>query len=72
MKKGLRLFGSSRSGVKDFEKTVEMYKKHPEITDYLGNLISSVNEIRTLADIKNAFEKDARKSFGKTIMKWEI
>lgn len=72
LEKGLRLFGSSRSGVRDFQKTVEMYEKYPEITDYLGNLISSVNEIRTLADIKNAFEKDARKSFGKTIMKWDI
>lgn len=72
LEKGLTLFGSSRSGVSDFQKTVKMYEKHPEIIDYLGNLISSVNEIRTLADIKSAFEKDARKSFGKTIMKWEI
>ncbi len=72
LEKGLRFFGSSRSGVKDFEKTVEMYRKSPEITDYLGNLISSVNEIRSIADIKAAFEKDARKSFGKTIMKWNI
>ncbi len=72
LEKGLRFFGSSRSGVKDFEKTVDMYRKSPEITDYLGNLISSVNEIRSIADIKTAFEKDARKSFGKTIMKWNI
>ena len=72
LEKGLRLFGSSRSGVKDFEKTVSLYRKNPEIIDYLGNLISSVNEIKTLADIKAAFEKDARKAFGKTIMKWEI
>ncbi len=71
LEKGLRFFGSSRSGVKDFEKTVEMYKKYPEIIDYLGNLISSVNTVRTVADIKNAFEKDTQKSFGKTIMKWE-
>lgn len=72
LEKGLRFFGSSRSGVKDFEKTVDMYRKSPEITDYLGNLISSVNEIRSIADIKTAFEKDAHKSFGKTIMKWNI
>ena len=71
LEKGLRVFGSSRSGVKDFAKTVEMYKKHPEIIDYLGNLISSVNTVRTTTDIKNAFEKDTQKSFGKTIMKWE-
>ena len=72
LEKGLRFFGSSRSGVKDFEKTVEMYEKHPEIIDYLGNLVSSVNTVRSVADIKAAFEKDARKSFGKTIMKWEV
>jgi len=72
LEKGLRFFGSSRSGVKDFEKTVDMYRKYPEITDYLGNLISSVNEIRSIADIKAAFEKDAHKNFGKTIMKWNI
>lgn len=71
LEKGLRMFGSSRSGVEDFKKTVEMYKTNPEIIDYLGNLISSVNTVRTVADIKNAFEKDTRKAFGKTIMKWE-
>ena len=31
LEKGLRFFGSSRSGVKDFEKTVELYEKYPEI-----------------------------------------
>lgn len=71
LEKGLRMFGSSRSGVADFKKTVEMYKTNPEIIDYLGNLINSVNTVRTVADIKNAFEKDTRKAFGKTIMKWE-
>ncbi|MBQ9228850.1 MAG: alcohol dehydrogenase catalytic domain-containing protein [Eubacterium sp.] len=71
LEKGLRVFGSSRSGVKDFQKTVEMYVKHPEIIDYLGNLVSSVNVVRTTSDIKEAFEKDTRKAFGKVIMKWE-
>lgn len=71
LEKGLRLFGSSRSGAADFRRTVDMYSQHPEITDYLGNLISSVNVVRTTTDIKNAFEKDTQKSFGKTIMKWE-
>ena len=71
LEKGLRFFGSSRSGVADFEKTVEMYEKFPEITDYLGNIVSSVNTVRTINDIKAAFEKDSRKVFGKTIMKWE-
>lgn len=71
LEKGIRLFGSSRSGVVDFQKTVDMYVEHPEIIDYLGNLVSSVNVVRTTTDIKNAFEKDTHKSFGKTIIKWE-
>ena len=71
LEKGIRMFGTSRSGVADFKKTVDMYVEHPEIIDYLGNLVSSVNVVRTTTDIKNAFEKDTQKSFGKTIMKWE-
>ena len=67
----LRVFGSSRSGVADFEKTVQMYQQYPEIIDYLGNLISSVNVVRTTTDIKQAFEKDTQKAFGKTIMVWQ-
>lgn len=72
LEKGLRIFGSSRSGVFDFQKTVDMYVKHPEIIDYLGNLVNSVNVVRTTADLKDAFEKDTRKNFGKVTMKWEI
>ena len=71
LEKGIRMFGSSRSGVKDFQRTVDMYVNHPEIIDYLGNLVSSVNVVRRTADIKEAFEKDTKKAFGKTIMKWE-
>ena len=72
LEKGLRVFGSSRSGAVDFRKTVEMYKAHPEIIDYLGNLVYSVNTVRTTKDLKEAFEKDTRKHFGKVIMKWEL
>ena len=71
LEKGLRVFGSSRSGVKDFQKTVDMYVQHPEIIDYLGNLVNSVNVVRNVTDIKAAFEKDTKKAFGKVIMKWE-
>ncbi len=71
LEKGLRVFGSSRSGVADFQKTVDMYVEHPEIIDYLGNIVSSVNVVRRTKDIKDAFEKDTHKAFGKTIMVWE-
>ena len=72
LEKGLRFFGSSRSGVEDFKKTVEMYKVHPEIIDYLGNLVNSVNVVRTTKDLKAAFEKDTHKHFGKVTIKWEL
>ena len=72
LEKGLRVFGSSRSGAADFKNTVALYEQHPEIVNYLGNIISSVNPVRSVADIKAAFEKDSRKAFGKTIMKVEF
>ena len=44
LEKGLRLFGSSRSGREDFEATVQLYHEHPEVLDYLAALVCSVNE----------------------------
>lgn len=71
LEKGLRIFGSSRSGRVDFEKTVELYKEHPELVNYLSNIVGAVIPVRTIADMKRAFEMDIQKSFGKTIMLWE-
>ncbi|MCQ2462586.1 MAG: ribitol-5-phosphate dehydrogenase [Clostridia bacterium] len=71
LEKGLRMFGSSRSGRADFEKAVEMYEKHPEIIEYFSRMVNTVKPVRTVRDIDEAFETDNRKSFGKTVMKWE-
>ncbi|MCH5252485.1 MAG: zinc-binding dehydrogenase [Lachnospiraceae bacterium] len=71
LEKGLRIFGSSRSGRADFEKTVEIYRKNPEIINYLSNIVGTVVTIRTIDDMKKAFELDIQKAFGKTIMIWE-
>ncbi len=71
LEKGLRIFGSSRSGKKDFEKTVQMYQSHPEVINYLSNIVGAVVPIRSIDDMKRAFEADIQKSFGKTIMLWE-
>lgn len=68
LEKGLRMFGSSRSGRDDFVKTVDMYDKHPEIVEYLNNIVGSVSEIHTINDIHAAFDNDSKKAFGKTIM----
>lgn len=72
LEKGLRLFGSSRSGRRDFLDTIELYNVHPEMLAYLSALVGSVVPIHSVADIAKAFEADARKSMGKTIMQWNI
>ena len=71
LEKGLRLFGTSRSGRADFEKTVELFKENTELVDYLKNLVSEVIEIDEIEYMKKAFDWDMQKIGGKTIMKWK-
>lgn len=71
LEKGLRLFGSSRSGRADFEKTIELYQTNPELVEYLQNIIGATVPVRTVDDMKKAFEMDRQNAFGKTIMIWE-
>ncbi|MEG1459368.1 MAG: zinc-binding dehydrogenase [Acetivibrio sp.] len=70
LEKGLRMFGSSRSGREDFKKTVDMYEKNPKILTYLSNLVGAKVEINSIEDMKKAFEVDIQKNLGKTIMIW--
>lgn len=71
LEKGLRMFGSSRSGREDFMKTIELYESNPEIPEYLQNIIGARVKVRTIDDMKKAFDMDIHKEFGKTIMIWE-
>ena len=71
LEKGLRMFGSSRSGREDFARTVEMYSKYPDIVEHLSRMVSFVKPVRNIKDMMAAFELDTQKAFGKTIMKWE-
>ncbi len=71
LEKGLRLFGSSRSGHDDFQKTVDMYEQYPEIVEYLTRIVGFVKPVRNIKDIMEAFDLDTKNAFGKTIMKWE-
>lgn len=71
LEKGLNIFGSSRSGVKDFERTVELMHNNPDIPAYLENLIGDVITVRTISDIHKAFASDISRNFGKTVIKWE-
>ena len=72
LEKGLRLFGSSRSGREDYLGTVKLLNDNPDIVQYLRTLVGCVKTVRCLADAVEAFETDISKSMGKTIMKWEI
>lgn len=71
LEKGLNLFGSSRSGVEDFQRTMDLLGENPKIAAYLENLIGGVVEVRTIADIHSAFAQDISRHFGKTVIKWE-
>ena len=71
LERGLNLFGSSRSGVADFERTMEILSKNPQIPAYLENLVGEVVEVKTISDIHKAFASDISRSFGKTVLKWE-
>ena len=71
LEKGLRMFGSSRSGREDFERTVALYKSNPEIINYLSNIVGAQIPIRDIKDMNRAFELDNQKNMGKTIMIWD-
>ncbi|MDE6603714.1 MAG: alcohol dehydrogenase catalytic domain-containing protein [Lachnospiraceae bacterium] len=72
LEKGLHVFGSSRSGKKDFEKVIELYKTYPRLKNYFLNLIGCVMDVKNIQDMSNAFEYDLNSSFGKTIMRWDV
>lgn len=71
LEKGLFLYGNSRSGRIDFKKTLDIFEKHPTIISYLENLITEKVKIRSIEDIKDAFEKNISIDFGKVILIWD-
>lgn len=72
LEKGLRLFGSSRSGRKDFENTLRLFVKYPEVVGYLSSIVGQVVDVRNIDDANAAFERDMHKAWGKTIMVWNV
>lgn len=71
LEKGLIMQGSSRSSRKDYEGLISLYKSHPDIIDYLENIVGAQIEVRSIDDIVRAFEKDIYKMSGKTIIVWD-
>lgn len=72
LEKGLTLYGSSRSGKIDFERSVDFISEHEPVQAYLNNLIGNVIEIEKVTDIVKAFEFDLSNAWGKTVMEWKI
>lgn len=72
LEKGLRLFGSSRSGRKDFEDTVNFLAEHREVVGHLSTIVGQVVDVRSVEDMNMAFEIDIKKSYGKTVMLWNV
>ena len=70
LEKGLRIFGSSRSGRSDYEGLLQLYEEHPEVVSYLENIMGAEVEVRDVKDITRAFEMDIHKLMGKTVMIW--
>lgn len=71
LEKGLRMFGSSRSGRKDFLQTVELLDRYEELGHYFENLVGAQVDVREITDIHRAFDLDFNRNFGKTVLKWE-
>lgn len=72
LEKGMTLIGSSRSGVSDFQEMVTFLHEHPHVQGYFETLVGSVNQIRSLEDLIQAFERDLTSSWGKTVLEWQI
>ncbi len=71
LEKGLTIQGNSRSEREDFIGVVEILSKNPQLFEYLENLITNVCDIRSINDLKEAFDKDYVSKFGKTVLKWD-
>ena len=72
LEKGLRLFGSSRSGRTDFEDVVSILAENPQMVENLKNVVGQIVDVRSVEDMHLAFEKDIAKAGGKTIMLWNV
>ena len=72
LEKGLTVQGNSRSDREDFIGVVETLRENPQLFEHLEKLITNICEIKSLNDLKEAFDKDYISKFGKTVLKWNI
>lgn len=72
LEKGLRLLGSSRSGLTDFQNTLALFQAQPQVVAQLSRIVGGVFDIHDTSDIAKAFADDRARRFGKTILHWLV
>ena len=72
LERGLTLVGSSRSGVKDFEETINFLAEHPGARRRLRQLVGITKTVVTIEDMVKFFEEELTNSWGKAVMKWDV
>lgn len=70
LEKGMTLVGSSRSGVEDFKKAVELMS-NKEFAMRLNMIVFEDKPVKCVDDIHRAFQTDLTNSF-KTVFKWRL
>ena len=70
LEKGLRLFGSSRSGLVDFQCAAEILEQNAWVGQALERLIADVVPVRSIAELHEAFRRDMQQGFGKTVIEF--
>jgi len=71
LEKGLRLYGSSRSGMPDFYRAEGLLRADPQLGQSLERLVGDVVPVRGIADLHEAFRLDMQQSFGKTVLAFD-
>src|SRR5699024_1926324 len=72
LEKGLTLYGSSRSGSADFQRTIELSNDHVHMVTYLSTLIEQTYTVKSIEDIRKSFDGDLSSAWRKTVMRWKI
>jgi len=72
LEKGLRIFGSSRSGAADFKDLIRLYENNPEMVKLMKKIIGETVEVHTVDDMIKAFEADKKMQGGKTVIIWNV
>lgn len=72
LEKGIKITGSTRSTVEDFEKAVSLLESE-KFSRYIEKLVLSINTINNITDYYNSFEIEVNnKKLGKNILKMEL